>query len=122
MVQGVVAGALAATMILPATATRADVEGETLAPVIHTADGWAVMSGASLKATLEGWTRAAGWTLIWDNAFDYRLRASAAFGGGFEEATGRLIDSIYQSNPEISVTLYRGNKVLHVQQHTTVSN
>ncbi|WP_375264028.1 TcpQ domain-containing protein, partial [Palleronia sp.] len=93
MVQGVVAGALAATMILPATATRADVEGETLAPVIHPADGWAVMSGASLKATLEGWTRAAGWTLIWDNAFDYRLRASAAFGGGFEEATGRLIDS-----------------------------
>lgn len=83
---------------------------------------WAVMEGASLKTTLEGWSAAAGWTLIWDNPVDYRLRASASFNGGFEEAVGRLIDSIYQHNPEINVHLYRGNRVLHVQEQTLTSN
>jgi predicted transcriptional regulator len=39
-----------------------------------------------------------------------------------DEAVGRLVDSIYQSNPEITVTLYRGNRVLHVQEQTLASN
>ena len=103
------------------TPVLADVGGK---PGIATPqDGkWAVMSGASLQTTLEGWSRAAGWTMIWDNPIDYRLRASASFSGGFEEAVGRLVDSIYQSNPEITVTLYRGNKVLHMQEQTLTSN
>lgn len=83
---------------------------------------WAVMAGTSLKTTLEGWARAAGWTLVWDNPTDYRLRASASFRGGFEEVVGRLIDSIYQEYPDITATLYRGNKVLHVREQTLTSN
>jgi hypothetical protein len=76
---------------------------------------WAVMSGASLKSTIEGWARSSGWTVIWDNPFDYRIRASATFHGGFEEAVARLIDAIHQNSPEMTVTLYRGNRVIHVE-------
>lgn len=111
-----------ASPLMP-TPAQADTGGRVVAPVTRGADGsWAVMADSSLKATLEGWSRVAGWTLIWDNAFDYKLRASASFGGSFEEAVGRLIDSIYQSNPEITVTLYRGNRVLHVQEQPLSSN
>lgn len=83
---------------------------------------WAVMAGTSLKSTLESWCRSAGWTLIWDSPVDYRLRASVSFPGGFEESAARLIDSIYQSNPELIATFHRGNKVLHIQDQPLSSN
>jgi hypothetical protein len=118
---GLVALVSMTSQMAPAPAS-ADTGGVVAAPVVRVDGGWAVMADSSLKATLEGWSKAAGWTLIWDNAFDYRLRASASFGGGYEEAVGRLIDSIYQSNPEITVTLYRGNRVLHVQEQSLTSN
>jgi len=76
---------------------------------------WAVMSGASLKGTIEGWARVSGWTVIWDNPIDYRIRASATFHGGFEEVVARLVDAIHQNSPNMTVTLYRGNRVLHVE-------
>lgn len=76
---------------------------------------WAVLSGGSLKATLEGWARIAGWTVVWDNPLDYRLRASAIFEGVFEQAIADLVDAIHQERPELTVTLYRGNQVLHVE-------
>jgi hypothetical protein len=101
----------------PASADQSAAKGGPAPP-----PGWAVMAGASLKSTLEGWARASGWTVVWDNPVDYRLRASAAFPGGFEDAVGQLIDAIYQSNPELSVTLYRGNRVLHVHELGLTSN
>ena len=83
---------------------------------------WAVMSGTYLKGTLEGWCRAAGWTLIWDSPIDYQMRASVVFPGGFEESAARLIDSIYQEDPGLVATFHRGNKVLHVQNQPLSSN
>ena len=116
---GILATASALTMA-PITAL-ADASGS--GQYVRSDDGrWAVLEGSSLKTTLEGWASAAGWTLIWDNPVDYRLRASATFSGGFEEAVGRLVDSIYQHNPEINVHLYRGNRVLHVREQTLTSN
>lgn len=79
------------------------------------AHGWAVMSGSELRSTLEGWSRVAGWTLVWDSPIDYRLRASARFEGSFEEAIARFVDAVHQTNPELRVTLYRGNRVIHVE-------
>ena len=83
-------------------------------------DAWAVMAGSTLKSTLEGWSRNASpeWSVIWDNPTDYRMRASATFYGSFEDAVGRLVDAVHQSNPELSVTLYRGNRVIHVDALT----
>jgi hypothetical protein len=84
---------------------------------------WAVLAGSTLKSTLEGWARITEpqWEVIWDNPTDYRIRASATFYGTFEDAVGRLVDAVHQSNPELSVTLYRGNKVIHVET-LTISN
>ena len=85
------------------------------APAVRSAHGWAAMSGSDLKATLDGWSRAAGWTLVWDSPVNYRLRASAQFGGDFETAVSSLVNTIHRSSPEVLVTLYRGNRVVHVQ-------
>jgi Toxin co-regulated pilus biosynthesis protein Q. len=76
---------------------------------------WAVMSGAELRTTLEGWARVAGWTLVWDSEVDYRLRASARFDGDFENAVAKFVDAIHNTAPELRVTLYRGNRVIHVE-------
>ena len=85
------------------------------APAVRNAHGWAAMSGSDLKSTLDGWSRAAGWTLVWDSPVNYRLRASAQFGGNFETAVASLVNTIHRSSPEVMVTLYRGNRVVHVQ-------
>jgi type IV pili sensor histidine kinase/response regulator len=85
------------------------------APAVRNAHGWAAMSGSDLKSTLDGWSRAAGWTLVWDSPVNYRLRASAQFGGDFETAVSSLVNTIHRSSPEVLVTLYRGNRVVHVQ-------
>jgi len=86
-------------------------------------DAWAALAGSTLKSTLEGWARIAEpeWSVIWDNPTDYRIRASATFYGSFEDTVGRLVDAVHQSNPELSVTLYRGNRVIHVDALTISS-
>lgn len=100
----------------------ADTGGTVEGVVVKRGGAWAVIKGSSLKATLEGWCREAGWELIWDSSSDYQLGASAAFHEGFEQAVAHLIDSIYINNPEITATLYRGNKVLHIQEQSLTSN
>ena len=101
---------------LPAFADAIGPAGEgAAAPAVRTARGWAAMSGSDLKGTLDGWSRAAGWTLVWDSPVNYRLRASAQFAGDFETAVASLVDTIHRSNPEVLVTLYRGNRVVHVE-------
>lgn len=106
---------------------QADDPGDMVAPGVPAISGgsdsgadagWAVMSGASLKGTLEAWSRNAGWTLVWDSGSDYELRASATFEGRFEEAVGKLVDGIYASNPHFTATLYRGNRVLHIEDQS----
>lgn len=76
---------------------------------------WAVMAEASLRSSLQGWANAAGWTVFWDGPFDYRLLVSASFSGNFEEAIIALLRAVRLSEPGIAVTLYRGNKVVHVR-------
>lgn len=101
---------------------HADTGATGLAPQASATDNWVVMAGSSLKDTLEGWSRVSGWTLIWDSPVDYRMRASATFRGGFEQSASRLIDSIYNSNPELMATFHRGNRVLHIQNQPLSSN
>lgn len=102
---------MAASMALPAS-VAADV-GTVIQAVQQ--GRYAVMAGSSLHATLEGWGRSAGWSVVWDQESDYRIRASAVFPGDFETAVVSLLDSIHLDHPELSVVLYRGNFVLHVE-------
>lgn len=94
---------------------------EIVAPIPQS-EVWAVMSGGSLKSTVEGWARVSGWTVVWDNPVDYRIRASATFQGTFEEVVALLVDAIHQASPELTVTLYRGNRVLHVEDAARLRN
>lgn len=77
--------------------------------------GWAAMSGTTLKDTLEAWAMADGWTVVWDTETNYGLRASSTFNGTFVDAVKEIVDSIHVSNPELTVTVYTGNRVVHVQ-------
>jgi hypothetical protein len=76
---------------------------------------WPVPSGSYLRATLHTWSQSAGWMLVWDSPLDYRIRAAAQFRGNYEDAVRRLVDAIHETNPELRATLYRGNRVLHVE-------
>ncbi len=111
----IAAGTLAAPVPL-----LADVGGKMMAPIQE--GRFAVMAGASLRTTLEGWARNSQWTVIWDMDSDYRIRASAVFPGGFEGAVVDLVDSIHLDNPELSVVLYRGNSVVHVESRYAVGD
>lgn len=115
------AGLALATAHTPQPAS-ADTGGTVSGIVVKQGGAWAAIKGAWLKATLEGWCREAGWDLIWDSTTDYQLGASAAFHEDFEGAVTHLIDSIYINNPEITATLYRGNKVLHIEERSLTSN
>jgi len=111
---GLAAGCLALSALLLAPPALADGPGLPRLPG-QAAGAWAVLSGGDLRGTLEAWAEAASWTVVWDSPLNYRLRASARYDGQFEQAVGGLIDAIHLSNPELRVTLYRGNRVLHVE-------
>ena len=81
----------------------------------ETSVSWSVPAGSSLRESLEGWSEAAGWTVVWDSMTDYRIRVSATFSGSFENAVSELVFAVHLTNPELSVTLYRGNMVLHAE-------
>lgn len=76
---------------------------------------WAALSGSTLRETMQAWAKTVGWTIVWDTDTNYRLRASASFSGSFVNAVTELVDSIHVNNPELTVTMYLGNRVVHVQ-------
>lgn len=117
----------AACLVMSLLSSAAVAQPQTLTPLndeVAAAQNeiWAVLSGGSLKGTIEGWARVSGWTVVWDNPVDYRIRASATFQGGFEQAVAGLVDAIHQASPELTVTLYRGNRVLHVEDAARLRN
>ncbi len=77
--------------------------------------GWVVAAGATLEGTLRDWTGREGWTLVWESQRDYRFRASASLGPDFLSAVRDLADAISQTSPDLTVTLYLGNRVVHVR-------
>lgn len=110
----------ALTASLMAGPVMADVGGHLSS--VTPRGSFAVMANSSLRTTLEGWSRSSGWTLIWDQEGDYQIRASAVFPGDFEAAVIDLVDSIHLDNPELSVVLYRGNRVVHVENRYSTGN
>jgi len=76
---------------------------------------WTIRAESTLRATLEAWSAREGWDLVWDAKNDYRLRASADLGPDFMRAIRVLADSVNMSSPDLTVTLYLGNRVIHVR-------
>lgn len=112
----------AALGLLTALPVLADGPGAAKPEPVLDGRYWVILEDGSLQSTIESWAEFAGWTVVWDSPVDYRFRASATFVGGFEESVGRLVDTIYQTNPELHVTLYTGNNTVHVQEKSATTN
>lgn len=83
---------------------------------------WTVRTDSTLRATLEAWAAREGWDLVWDAKNDYRLRASADLGPDFLIAVRALADAVNMSSPDLTVTLYFGNRVIHVRDSLHPNN
>ena len=83
---------------------------------------WQVTQGMTLRSTLEAWARRQGWDVVWDHPSDFEIRAGVTFRGSFLDAVGRLSDAIHMHNPNLAVTIYRGNSVIHVNETFASSN
>jgi hypothetical protein len=55
---------------------------------------WQVAPGALLRPTLEQWSRAAGWQLVWRYDGDVRVEAGAGWRGSFEHAVKEVMQAL----------------------------
>jgi len=90
--------------------------------MIGSDNSWSVRSEDTLQSTLRGWTAREGWSLVWDARNDYRIRASADLGGDFLSAVRALSDAVNMTSPDLTVTLYLGNRVIHVRDSNLMNN
>jgi len=82
---------------------------------------WTVRAESTLQSTLQNWAAREGWELVWDAKNDYRIRAAADLGSDFLSAVRALSDAVNMTSPDLTVTLYMGNRVIHVRD-TTLNN
>jgi hypothetical protein len=83
---------------------------------------WTVRAETTLQTTLANWAAREGWDLVWDAKNDYRIRASADLGTDFLSAVRALSDAVNMTSPDLTVTLYLGNRVIHVRDTTLTHN
>jgi len=80
----------------PAPADAVATEGvEDSGSAARNDNPWTVDPAAheTLRDVLEAWAARAGWTVVWQAESDWRVGASATFGGGFLEAADLLLSS-----------------------------
>lgn len=73
-----------------------------------------VVTGYDLRATLESWAAATGWTVNWKSDFSYSIEADATFTGDFVKAATDLRAAMADARPTINLDFYQANKVLVV--------
>ncbi|WP_327210698.1 toxin co-regulated pilus biosynthesis Q family protein [Rhizobium leguminosarum] len=73
-----------------------------------------VVTGYDLRATLESWAAATGWTINWKSEFSYSIEADATFTGDFVKAATDLRNAMADARPTINLDFYQANKVLVV--------
>ncbi|SDV46546.1 toxin co-regulated pilus biosynthesis Q family protein [Chitinasiproducens palmae] len=93
----------------PADATSAAARSDPLSTV------WVADSGSELRETLIAWAERAGWSVVWNSDYDFRLRAGARFTGPFESALKSLLDSVRTAGGQVYLRLYAGNRVVVVR-------
>jgi len=81
--------------------------------------GFSVSEGQMLHPVLADWAAAAGWELVWDSEFDYRLEAAARFSGDFVDAVSALTRAMEDARPSITVEFYKGNHVVVVSNKSS---
>lgn len=96
-------------------ATKEDQSGNAAAP----AAGFSVKEGRMLHPTLADWAASAGWELVWNSEFDYRIDAAATFNGDFVDAVSALASAMSDARPVITVEFYKGNHVVVVSNKSS---
>jgi hypothetical protein len=76
---------------------------------------WAVPRDAQLQAVLSDWCKRAGWTLVWQSDYGYRIEAAASFDGNFQSAVTGLFTAMAGVSPPIYPEIYKGNRVVLVK-------
>ncbi len=110
---------IAGSLLLQATPAFAD-DGSVRKIVSD--QSWTVQADTTLQSTLRAWTAREGWDLVWDAQNDYRIRASAHLGSDFLPAVRALADAVNMTSPDLTVTLYLGNRVIHVRDTNLTNN
>lgn len=80
--------------------------------VVSSTQTWVVEPAEYLRTIMEDWAESAGWTLVWNSDYDYPMQAGAKFYGDFLEATGELVRSLKDARPALTVSFYKGNRVV----------
>ncbi|MCB5309626.1 toxin co-regulated pilus biosynthesis Q family protein [Yersinia massiliensis] len=76
---------------------------------------WQIIRGTDLRAQLDSWSTAAGWSLVWDSEYSYLIQANASFKGDYISAVKQLFTALGDDvNPNLYPELYQGNFVLKV--------
>jgi hypothetical protein len=76
---------------------------------------WVAEAGRTLRGVLQDWASQAGWSLIWQSAYDYPLEASARLTGDFPAVATDLLKGFFEAEPPPTARLFHGNNVLIIQ-------
>lgn len=76
-----------------------------------------VVPGYDLRATLESWAAATGWTVNWKSEFKYEIEADATFEGDFVRATSSLLQAMSEARPTITADFFTANHVLVISNN-----
>lgn len=77
---------------------------------------WSIQPG-SLEQQLGNWCKKNDYSLVWQVNKDFIMPVHAQFQGTFERSVQRLFAQMNENGNSIDATIYRGNKVLEVQQN-----
>lgn len=84
--------------------------------VVPAAPEWVAAHGATLRSTIEDWSRKAGWVVTWnDERPDLRVIGTVRTEGSFTDAVKYLFDVYHRSGATYDVTLYAEQKLVLVR-------
>lgn len=80
---------------------------------IPVAQPWEAKVGSTVHATMEDWTKRAGWMLVWPmNDLDYRVAAPLRFDGSIVDATSKLARLYESAERPLAVDIHTSQKVI----------
>ena len=87
-------------------------DAEPAATVKNEVRSWVVVTGQTLRSTLESWCAKEGWDLVWATAREYPIEASAVFKGRFVDVASAMVRNFERAAPAPYAKFYKGNRVL----------
>ncbi len=83
---------------------------------------WRADKDRALRTVLAEWAERAGWQVVWNSGYEYKLEAGASFGGDFIQAAGDLLRSMQAARPAVTGTFFRGNRTLVITNDNAGAN